>query len=229
MLKGFAHSSMPVFASLCHYQESMISSSLVKHNLHQDNLYKTLLSVLGDLEDKYNELLSRNRWLGIGTNAAPSMSSFLSNTDDDCTGSVVDKFDDYVVFTASTGQHVVPFETWVKDKIYHNCNKVGHVQWNCPKPLQSLPCSRTPKYHGSLSHTEIFKPPTEQHPPTSSKVDSNVDGYSLKVKALITAAHNLTAHVATAPLTDNEDNMSSAPEDVADYSDFLAALGCPKE
>ena len=128
---------------MCHYQESMISSSLVKHNLHQDTLYKTLILVLGSLEVKYSELLTGNRWHGIGTGTSPLASTFLSNADSTSTDPNDDDDDNYVVYTTHTGRQAIPFDTWVKDKICCNCNEVGHIQRNCPK-LSTTP---SPRYH----------------------------------------------------------------------------------
>ncbi len=83
VLEGFARSSTPAFSNLCHHQESMISSSLVKANLRQDSLYKTLIAVLSDLEMKYGELLSGQRWLGIGHTTSFTKSTFHINADSD--------------------------------------------------------------------------------------------------------------------------------------------------
>ncbi len=232
VLEGFARSSTPTFSSLCHYQESMISSSLVKHNLRQDGLYRTLISVLSDLEVKYNELLTGNRWLGVGTNASPLASTFISTTEDsDTEDSDADDYEHYAVFTASTGRRAIPFDTWVKDKICRNCNEVGHIRRHCPKPLRTLlRGKRAPRRSGYQRHADRFSTQPAEHlrEHKSTSISSDTDNtFSSKLRAFITAAHDLSAHDVTAP-SPPDDNTSAKP-DKQDYSGFLAALGCPKE
>ncbi len=142
VLEGFARASTPTFSNLCHHQKSMISSSLVKANLRQDTLYKTLISVLTDLDNEYNELLSGHRWLGISHNALPSRSVFVANSpvNEDDTD---DEYANYVVFTARTGRPSLPFHVWVKDKLCRHCHEMGHIITMVVHPLVAQLLLRT--------------------------------------------------------------------------------------
>jgi hypothetical protein len=239
VLEGFARASTPAFASLCHYQESMISSSLVKTNLRQDSLYKTLISILGDLEVKYNELLSGNRWLGSGNNVTTQSSAFLSTEDNESSdGSDIDDYNDHVAFAAYTGRQQIPFHTWVKDKICRNCNEVGHIRRDCPKLRRSIRAAKGfrrhqqhPLKHDGYAPSSGSRNTHDTRNPTSS-VPPPTDVYSTKVKALISAARDLASsavHVTT-PSADNANpTVDRDSDNNNDYSGFLAALGCPKE
>ncbi len=233
VLEGFARSSTPAFSNLCFYQGSMLSSSLMKHNLRQDNLYQTLTSVLGDLEVRYHELLSGNSWLGVGNSAAVAASTFISLTDIDPDGSDAEEYDEYVAFTAYNGKHV-PFDEWVKDKICRNCNEVGHIRRNCPK-LQRMGrfTNKTNNVKSSNQSRRLDNSATRDT--TSTKPTSSRDEYTSKIKALITAARDLatsSVHVASSS-TDNDhvSDTSASSVDDGDHSGFLAALGLgyPKE
>ncbi len=90
ILEGFARSSTPFFSLYCQHQKSMISSSLVKSALRQETLYKTLRTVLSNLEVQYNELLSGHRWIGLGNSMLPK-SSFFTNPDSDSDDNTTDE------------------------------------------------------------------------------------------------------------------------------------------
>ena len=242
VLEGFARASTPAFSNLCHHQKSMISSSLVKANLRQDTLYKTLISVLTDLDIEYNELLSGHRWLGISQHALPSSSVFVANSwvNEDDTD---DEYNNYVVFTARTGRPSLPFHLWVKDKLCRHCHEMGHIQRDCPK---LHPAGRPSSRHTATTlpcgsrdiNTRNQGPPRRRDSnakPTT--LASTHEQYSNKIKALILAAHDLatsSVHVTTPALVDNVQQDDSAPTEINhdstfDYSGYLAALGCPKE
>lgn len=115
-----------------------MSSSLVKASLRHDSLYKTLISVLNDLETKYLELLSGQRWLGVGNNTVSPPQTFHVNADSASVCSDDDEYEDYVAFTIHTERRPTPFDEWVKNKVCRKCNKVGHIQRNCPLNPLSL-------------------------------------------------------------------------------------------
>ncbi len=240
ILEGFARSSTPAFSNLCFHQESMVSSSLVKATLRQDTLYKTLISVLNDLERKYMELLSGQRWLGVGNNTITPTQTLHVNADaSHCTDD--DEYDDYVAFTIHTGRRTTPFDVWVKDKICRRCNTIGHIQRDCPTkqrssprtiaPSNSLRTSARTSYDKNSSRTETKRQPSSL---------PSTDDYVSKIKALISAARDLagpSAHVTTAPdAVESHMNATTTPHEelspppvTDDYAGFLAALGCPKE
>ena len=239
VLEGFAHSSTPAFSQLCHHQESMISSSLVKSTLRQDTLYKTLIAIMNDLEIKYLELLSGNRWYGLGNSTPTPTTAFFTNTADaDSDDPDTDEYEDYMVLTARTGQRAIPFDIWVKDKTCRNCNEVGHIQHDCPKPRRSKSPHPKPNHprvrhglnrpHHQPRSSSILQKSRDYQPTSTPKQE-----YSSKVQALINAARDLafTAHVTT-PNTTSMDDITPCDDDTTsshDYSGLLAALGCPKE
>ncbi len=234
VLEGFALSSTPTFSQLCHHQESMISSSLVKSTLRQHTLYKTLNAVLSDLEVKYMELLSGNRWLGLG-NTVTSASTFFTDTEpysDD--NADTDEYDEYMALTVHAGRRAIPFDIWVKDKVCRNCNAVGHIKRDCPKlrpsKSRSSPYANTHRRPNRLSNTGDRTSSVNSHSSDSHKPSSTKHDYSSKVQALISAANDLTLCTQTHTLDKPASLDDNTPCDTThDYSGFLAALGCPKE
>jgi hypothetical protein len=233
VLDGFARSSTPTFSDLCRHQQAMISSSMVKANLRQETLYKTLISMMADLETRYLELVSGNRWLGVGNNTTLPNSTFLTHPDSDSPDEADDdEYTNYLVLTAQMGRKFIPFEVWVKDKICRNCNEIGHIQRDCPKQ-QRLSTRAQPRQQ--LRYERSSKRPPSGH--KSQLLPISTPKYSSKVQALISAACELanttTQQAATLTVTDTPDltsdgdtvNASSPPN----HSSFLAALGCPKE
>ena len=230
VLEGFARSSTPAFSNLCYHQESMISSSLVKTALRQDTLYRTLVSVLADLEIKYIELLSGQRWLGVGNNAPPSShSTFLADSE---SGTIDNdnEYNEYIALTARAGRNALPFHIWVKDKICRNCNEIGHIQRDCPRPRRSTQRQSHTK-HPNISTQRMTKSRHDDATSSSSTTKPG-DTYASKVKALISAAQDLatsSAHVTAPSPEDNATHDDPSSSDDHDYSGFFAALGCPKE
>ncbi len=255
VLEGFARSSTPTFSAFCLYQRSMISSTLVKSNLRQENLYKTLITILSDLEVNYNELLSGQRWFGLSTGGiSMPKSTFLAGAESDPIGS--DNDDDYQEFTvlaARAGKPLIPFDIWVKDKVCRNCNEIGHIQRNCPHPIRhhdsrSNRSSTTSTYgrrrddHNAQrsGNRSIIKSKDTSSTPASA-------GYKSKIRALISAACDLvathedaidlSAHSTTVNDTDTPTRNGTAgaessttdraeqPDSAYDYTSFLAALG----
>jgi len=238
VLEGFALSSTPAFTQLCLHQKSMISSSLVKSTLRQDTLYKTLVGVISDLEVHYLELLSGHRWVGLGNDTQPS-SAFFMNTDSDSDDSAPDEYDTYMAYTARAGHRIIPFETWVKDKICRNCHKVGHIQRDCPAARRLKSASYQSPKRTDNGSTRLSPPVRSSslvpRSDTKSSSPSSKQDFSSKVKALLSAVQDLAAltgqpitPVANAAVTvDNTSDHNCDPS--TDYSGFLAALGCPKE
>ncbi len=225
----------------------MISSSLVKTSLRQDTLYKTLISVLGDLEVRYNKLLSGQRWLGVGHGVQAASSAFITNTDLDTDTFDEDEYDDYMVLTARNGRAIIPFDIWVKDKVCRNCNAVGHIQCDCPKQCcpSSRPSSRQPTHYynhrHSTSRSSLDNSASTSPASLSTQQSLGKHGLSAKVQALISASCDL-AQVAeplanTATTLGDEVKLSSMPSTKStdrdtsthDYTRFFAALGYPKE
>jgi hypothetical protein len=192
---------------------------------------------MSDLEVHYIELLSGNRWLGFGNDTRTS--AFFINADSDSDDSAPDEYDTYMAFTARVGHRIIPFDTWVKDKICRNCNKVGHIQRDCPKarhsksgiyqpPRQRAHQGSNRSYHHDRSSSLAPRSDSHKSPSPSSK------DYSSKVKALISAVQDLalTAHTVTpVAIAETNDDTTRDTDCIPpnDYSGFLAALGCPKE
>ena len=165
---------------------------------------------------------------------SPTKTAFTASTDSDSDRPDDDEYDEYVAFTAHTNRRTLPFEVWVKDKLCRNCNEVGHIQRDCPKPLRHTP--RAPKSHRFRSKQESsrhtrhggssYVPPKQIHTPPAPRTKE----YASKVQALISAACDLAlttkqdANESTSTTTTNDEQPSAH-----DYSGFLAALGCPKE
>ncbi len=211
----------------------MISSSLVKASLRQDTLYKTLISVLTDLDVEYNELLSGHRWLGISHDASSTTSVFVASphvTEENYDN----ENSNYVVFTARTGRYALPFHEWVKDKLCRHCHEIGHIQRDCPKISHVGRSSQRRTSNSTPRHAQDNAPPSDQTCPRTAPTKTN-DQYASKVKALILAARDLSIHVTTTDTVDdaNEDSSNKDTSDdtasTFDYSGYLAALGCPKE
>lgn len=240
VLEGFARSSTPSFSTLCNHQESMMSSSLVKASLRHDSLYKTLISVLSDLETKYLELLSGQRWLGVGNNTVSPPQTFHVNADSASVCSDDDEYDDYVAFTIHTGRRTTPFDVWVKNKVCRKCNKVGHIQRDCPlnqsrsSSSSTMDSTTTPR---NISTTRHDKHTSKRNQPTHTHLRQSSNSYAAKVQTLLSAARDLTnasAHVTTHPITNENptDTLTAADSSspsTDDYAGFFAALGCPKE
>jgi hypothetical protein len=240
VLEGFARSSTPDFTQLCHHQRSMISSSLVKTVLRQDSLYKTLIAVMNDLEVHYAELLTGQRWLEVG-NGTLGKSAFITNPDyDSDSGSDISEYEEYMTLTAKLG-HRIPFEEWVKDKICRNCNEMGHIQRNCPKPPSINKMSRhysqpQKKLHGrsSFRSTRFHRSDNTPTPTFSTTPPAKAADYSSKVQALISAACALATApsptaVVVSPPSAPDSSIAEPDDSLNNYSGFLAALGIPKE
>lgn len=147
VLEGFAHASTPAFQNFCHTQESVISSSLVRNRMSPATLFQQLVEVLSDLETRYNDLRSGQRWHGYGHGTSAVDSAFVSSTSTNCFDHSSDTNEDYSVYVTTVGRNrALPYDVWVRDKTCHHCGEIGHVCPRCPHqdqpPIQS---SRHPK------------------------------------------------------------------------------------
>ena len=251
VLEGFAHASTPMFQSFCATQESLITSSLVRDRLNnKQTLYKTLVDVLADLEIRYVDLRSGQRWLGQGHGTTAVDSVFLSSTtteDDD--NSISGDDHDYAIYVNTVGPtKALPFDVWVRDKNCHHCGELGHIRPQCPKRhLAPVKRSNPRLQHdrhkpsgrgGGYEHRSSSRP---SYPPNQRNTTSYTADNKKYAKKVLTAAldmvetedsnHSTTrADIAgdNTPST-SEDSTESTHDNGSKYAAFLAALGCPKE
>ena len=251
VLEGFSHASTPMFQSFCATQEALITSSLIRDRLrNKQTLYKMLVDILTDLEVRYADLRSGQRWLGHGHGNSAVDSAFVTATAHDYhrTEETSDDDDDYAVYLNRVGRkEAVPFNVWVRDKKCHNCGEVGHVRPQCPHRSQA-PVRRDNHRHqrDSSGYSKPYKrgskPTSQQRPSTSdqqltSKARFNDNGKQYAKKVLTAALEMVDADDATLDHENDSSADTTAPETAdpsldsgSKYSAFLAALGCsPKE
>ena len=259
VLEGFARASTPMFQSFCATQESLITSSLVRDRLtNKDNIYKMLVNVLADLEVRYADLRSGQRWLGHGHGTTISDSVFLSSAhdglDDD---DVLGDDDDYAVYITSVGRHkALPFDVWVRDKNCHHCGELGHIRPQCPNRKDPPLRRANPRHPGSSSnhygHGKYDAKSGSQRTHPSHQRSSKTyptDGKQYAKKVLTAALELVDADDpmdspavaflgSSAPVETSTTNPTTTDGPSTDqhqggepskYTAFLAALGCPKE
>lgn len=250
VLEGFAHASTPLFQSFCATQESLITSSLVQDRLNnKQTLYKTLVDILADLEVRYVDLRSGQRWLGQGHGTTAVDSVFLSSTtteDDD--DSVLSDDHDYAVYVNTVGPNKAqPFDVWVRDKTCHHCGELGHIRPQCPNrhlaPVRrSNPRSQHDRHRsgrgGGYEHRSSSRPSYPPHQRNTTSYPADTKKY---VKKVLTAALDMVEaddsnHSTTSADNASDDKPSTSenssgptPDIGSKYAAFLAALGCPKE
>lgn len=249
VLEGFAYASTPAFQNFCHTQESVISSSLFCNQLSSTTLYQQLVNVLNDLEVRYTDLRSGQRWLGYGHGTSTIDSTFLvsSNTTNHLDGDELTDTE-YNVYLNTVGRgKALPYDIWVRDKTCHHCGEVGHVRPRCPHRDQASTQRsggrqqyRPPSKAGTTGGKRFETSPavgtrsSSQHLSKSSSNDKK--DY---IKRVLTAVMDMVDSDDT-PSHDDDDEqqveedspppaLSSPKISESKYSAFLAALGCPKE
>ena len=103
LLNGFSHASCEPFAQLCQTLLSMNSTALVQSVQSKLSMKKKIFNTLQDLENKYVEIHTKNKWAGVSHDGA-----------------------------AFAARNHVPFDVWVKDKKCDACGEIGHIQKDCP-------------------------------------------------------------------------------------------------
>ena len=255
VLEGFAHASTPSFQIFCHTQESVISSSLVRNRLSSATLYQQLVDVLSDLETRYTDLRSGQRWLGHGHGTSTIDSAFLaSGSSDSYSDDGHDDTENYAVYLNTVGRNkALPYDVWVRDKTCHHCGEIGHVRPHCPRRDQP-PVQRRDnrnKYHNTSRSAgnggRSFETKTSGPRESSSYIKSSSRQSSNEkkdyVKKVLTAVMDLVDSEDVPSCDNNEEqraedsgttntalNVISSPTiSESKYAAFLAALGCPKE
>jgi hypothetical protein len=159
VLEGFSHASTLMFQSFCATQETLITSSLVRDRLNNKHtLYKMLVDVLTDLEVRYTDLRSGQRWFGQGNGSTTVDSAFISSgtyeTFDDPESGEDD--DAYAVYINTVGRpKALPFDIWVRDKNCHHCGEKGHIRPQCPN-RQKEPSPRHSSYRQGHTRSKHY-------------------------------------------------------------------------
>lgn len=247
VLEGFSHASTPMFQSFCATQEALITSSLIRDRLrNKQTLYKMLVDILTDLEVRYTDLRSGQRWLGHGHGNSAVDSAFVMGTAHDYhhTEETSDDDDDYAVYLNRVGRkEAVPFNVWVRDKKCHNCGEVGHVRPQCPHRSHAPVRRDNHRYQrDSSGHSKPYergsKPTSQRLSPSDQRLTSkarfNDNGKQYAKKVLTAALEMVDADDATLDHEIESSADTTAPETAdpsldsgSKYSAFLAALGCP--
>ena len=255
VLEGFAHASTPAFQNFCHTQESVISSSLVRNRMSPATLFQQLVEVLSDLETRYNDLRSGQRWHGYGHGTSAVDSAFVSSTSTNCFDHSSDTNEDYSVYVTTVGRNrALPYDVWVRDKTCHHCGEIGHVRPRCPHrdqpPIQRRDIRS--KYHGNSRSNgtggKNFITPTSGSRDNTSYKHSSSNRQSSNekkeyVKKVLTAVMDMVDSDDTPSCDDAVENqvddidtsntvlnaISSPTINESKYAAFLAALGCPKD
>ena len=233
IIEGFARASTPEFRSMCDAQSAILSTSLFQDNLRPTSLYHQLVSVLRDLENRFIDLRSGQRWLGVGHGASPTTSAFVSGADYDDTSN--DDEVTYEIYLSNAGNKALPFDVWVKDKNCHYCGELGHIRPHCLKYLReqkkngrsSVGTNKEYAKHNHRSHERRTSP--SPHNKGESK------SFKKFFKGIYTAAKEggyISDSSSSSSENEADDKVAAAllPSSEQNHSAFFSALGCrPKE
>ncbi len=129
ILEGFAHASTKSFMSVCDSKIAMRCNSIYASLVAKQTLCSQVISMLNNLEQKYQQLITAKKWEGVGHigETLTQISSFNAAVEQE------GMEQSYAAYVKS--KSCLPFEEWAKTHICHHCGKKGHV---CPLCRQYL-------------------------------------------------------------------------------------------
>jgi hypothetical protein len=223
ILEGFAHASTATFRDVCRSKIAMRSDSIYATLLASVPLSTQLSSMLDDLEQNYQQLMSAKKWEGVG-HLATSKSAFNASPDDDDTAT------SYVAYLKNKGaKKILHFDDWAKLQVCHFCGKKGHVTPQCRQYLAAKANGTLPV--GTKKKSNV---PT----PASPLVRRDKLMRDPKLKALISAFSAFTTDylvdetvvpMPDTPVTNNDDADDDMGVDQDDVNAFLGMVGALKE
>jgi hypothetical protein len=127
LLEGFSCAFTKSFSSVCESKIAICSDSIYALLLKSVPLCNQVTSMLDDLEQKYQQLITAKKWEGIGHVGMNSTnkSSFnaMANQDDEEQG--------YAAYVKKTKSHkFLAFKEWAK---LQKCNYCGNQEQVCPQ------------------------------------------------------------------------------------------------
>jgi hypothetical protein len=130
ILKGFAHALTDTFTDVCKSKVAMQSDSIYASLLAKVPLHSQVSSMLDDLEQKYQQLITTKKWEGVGHVEMDNHNKSAFNA----TANQEDEAKSYAAYVNNKAtQGFLKFDKWAKLQTCHHCGNKGHVFPNCQK------------------------------------------------------------------------------------------------
>ena len=224
LLEGFARASTKSFSSVCESKIAMRSDSIYASLLKTIPLCNQVTSMLDDLEQKYQQLITAKKWEGIGHVGMNHNNKSLYNITQD------DEEWGYAAYARNNKSRkgFLAFEEWAKLQKCNFCGTQGHVCPQCKKYLAA-------KENGTL---EISPTGYKRNTKPFFNKDNRCEKFNKdpKLKALLSAfAAFTTDYLADSqPKQDENNDKQDKPdgntvEDDEDVTAFLSMFGALKE
>jgi hypothetical protein len=224
ILEGFAHASTDTFTDVCKSKIAMRSDSIYTSLLDKVPLCSQVSLTLDNLEQKYQQLITANKWEGVGhvgmDNHNKSAFKATANPDNE-----EQSYATYVNNKAT----LLKFDKWAKYQTCHHCGNKGHIRPNCREYLAE-------KANGTLP------PPGKKRltrpAPAFIKYHCEKLQKDPKLKAFLSAFSAFTTKyladsqpVASETMTNGDDHndLASCAEDEDNINAFLCMVGALKE
>jgi hypothetical protein len=226
ILEGFAHASTANLSDVCKSKIAMRGDSVYASLCAVVPLRSQLSSMLDDLKQKYQQLITAKKWEGVrhvGMDKS-SKSAFNAINDHDV------EAQSYAAYIKKKGHKgFLPFKEWAKLQTCHHCGQKGHVRPRCRKYLPAKANGTLPPSHEKQPHMPVSAHPKDCH----DKLQKDP-----KLKALLSAFSAFTTkYLAESPTDENDDaandnnaeNVTDVHDDDDDLNPFLGMVGALKE
>jgi hypothetical protein len=217
ILEGFAHASTKSFALVCGSKIAMRSDSIYASLVAKQTLCSQVTSMLNDLEQKYQQLITAKKWEGVGHRGETLTHNSSFNAAVEQEGMERS----YAAYVRSKSR--LPFEEWAKTQICHHCGKKGHVRPLCRQYLAE-------KANGTLpppGAKRFGKPAVNGKPAFNKEKRRDKFDKDPKLKALFSAfAAFTTDYIANSQeVSDALDNNDVEEENESNDDNLQAFLG----
>jgi hypothetical protein len=177
ILEGFAHASTKSFMLVCNSKIAMWSDSIYASLVAKQTLCSRVTSMLNNLEQKYQQLITAKKWEGFGHIVETLTQNSSLNTAIQHKGME----QSYAAYVKSKSR--LPFEEWAETQICHHHCKKDHV---CPLCRQYL----AEKANGTLpplGAKQFGKPAVNDKPAFNKEKRQDKFNKDPKLKALLSA------------------------------------------